>query len=308
MRHVATLGLLTLAAYLLYRAFRSVDPAEVEAAIRSLSPAEVAVAAAATIGSYLVLSLLDWFALQHFDKRLPYPTVLLTSFITYTFNFNFGTLVGAVAMRHRLYEKWGLSTGDVARVMIYATSSSFVGFGLVAGLTFMTEAMPMPEGALLPFATFRPLGVIVFLLAVGYLLLCHRRSAPIKIGRWRYELPDLHGAGRQIAVACVEWMGFTCVLYPLLPATQIAFLTVLGVHLAAAMMGALLHVPGGLGVLEGTFLVMLGGILPRGEILGSLIAYRFVYHLLPLVLASTAYLAVEAQTWSRGRQTAQEGA
>jgi uncharacterized membrane protein YbhN (UPF0104 family) len=192
--------------------------------------------------------------------------------------------------------------------MIYATSSSFVGFGLVAGLAFMTEAMPMPEGALLPFATFRPLGVIVFLLAVGYLLLCHRRSAPLKVGRWRYELPDLHGARRQIAVACVEWMGFTCVLYPLLPATKIAFLTVLGVHLAAAMMGALLHVPGGLGVLEGTFLVMLGDILPRGEILGSLIAYRFVYLLLPLVLASTAYLAVEAQTWSRGRQTAQEGA
>lgn len=308
MRQVATLGMLALAAYLLFRVFRSVDLAEIERVIRGLSFAAFATAGTATIGSYLVLSLIDWVALQHFDKRLPYSTVLLTSFIAYTFNFNFGTLIGAVAMRQRLYEKWGLSPGDVARVVIFATSSSFVGFGLVAGLVFMLEALPIPEDTLFPFTSFRPIGVMMFVFAIGYLFVCHRRMAPIKLGRWRYNFPDMHGARRQIAVACMEWVSFTCVLYPLLPTSQVSFVTVLAVHLAAGMLGAMLHVPGGLGVLESSFLVMLGDIIPRGSILGAIIAFRFVYHVLPLVLASAVYVVVEAQTWWRGRQIAQERA
>jgi len=45
-------------------------------------------------------------------------------------------------------------------------------------------------------------------------------------------------------------------------------------------------VPGGVGVFEAVFLLLMGDKLPAGALLGSLFAYRIVYYLLPLTLSA----------------------
>ena len=69
----------------------------------------------------------------------------------------------------------------------------------------------------------------------------------------------------------------------------------LSVLLIAAVAGVITHVPAGLGVLEAVFVALLSHQVPKGELLGALLAYRAVYYLGPLVLATAAYLLVEAR-------------
>jgi len=74
---------------------------------------------------------------------------------------------------------------------------------------------------------------------------------------------------------------------------RIAYPHVLAVLLVAAVAGVITHVPAGLGVLEAVFVALMGDEVPQGELLGALLAYRAIYYLLPLALATLLYLATE---------------
>ena len=53
--------------------------------------------------------------------------------------------------------------------------------------------------------------------------------------------------------------------------------------------------PGGLGVLETVFVALLSYRVPQGQLLAALLAYRGIYYLLPLILATIAYGVTEMQ-------------
>ncbi len=48
-------------------------------------------------------------------------------------------------------------------------------------------------------------------------------------------------------------------------------------------------------MLEAVFIALLGRQLPHGEILAALLAYRVIYYLVPLGLATAWHLRLEAQ-------------
>ena len=73
-------------------------------------------------------------------------------------------------------------------------------------------------------------------------------------------------------------------------------------HGLAAVVGAMLHVPGGLGVIEAVFLASLGGRLPEGQLVAALLAYRAAFYLLPLLTATVMHLTLEALARRRERQ------
>jgi len=76
--------------------------------------------------------------------------------------------------------------------------------------------------------------------------------------------------------------------------------------LAAVAVGLLSHVPGGLGVFEAMLLLMLPNV-PTEELLGSLLAFRAVYYLAPLVVGALAFLVEELRAqsprWARAQAT-----
>ncbi|MGJ7583533.1 UPF0104 family protein, partial [Variovorax sp. RHLX14] len=65
--------------------------------------------------------------------------------------------------------------------------------------------------------------------------------------------------------------------------------------LVAAVAGVITHVPAGLGVLEAVFVALLAHEVPQAKLLGALLAYRGLYYLLPLVVATLGYLVTEAR-------------
>src|SRR5262249_38463510 len=58
--------------------------------------------------------------------------------------------------------------------------------------------------------------------------------------------------------------------------------------------GALGQVPGALGVLEATVVLLIGHRLPAGVVLSALVTFRAIYYLLPLIAAATVLGTWEA--------------
>jgi phosphatidylglycerol lysyltransferase len=81
----------------------------------------------------------------------------------------------------------------------------------------------------------------------------------------------------------------SAVLWWLLPpGAHIGFITFLGVYAVAVIAGIVSHVPGGVGVFEAVILFTLPGV-PAESLLGSLLAYRAVYYLVPLVFGTLLF-------------------
>jgi uncharacterized membrane protein YbhN (UPF0104 family) len=59
--------------------------------------------------------------------------------------------------------------------------------------------------------------------------------------------------------------------------------------------GVITHVPAGLGVLEAVFVALLAHQLPQSRLLAALLAYRAIYYLLPLAIATVAYALTEVR-------------
>jgi phosphatidylglycerol lysyltransferase len=79
------------------------------------------------------------------------------------------------------------------------------------------------------------------------------------------------------------------VLWSLLPVSaHVRYVTFLGVYAAAVIAGIISHVPGGVGVFEAVILLTLPGV-PTDALLGSLLAYRAVYYLVPLVFGTLLF-------------------
>jgi phosphatidylglycerol lysyltransferase len=75
------------------------------------------------------------------------------------------------------------------------------------------------------------------------------------------------------------------VLYVLLPhEAAISFGAFAGIYLIAIAAGVISNVPGGIGVFEAVLLVLLQSV-PKGSLLGALVAYRAIYYFAPFAVA-----------------------
>jgi phosphatidylglycerol lysyltransferase len=101
-------------------------------------------------------------------------------------------------------------------------------------------------------------------------------------------------AAAQVVLSAVDWAVAAWVFYALLPrADGVGFGLVLGAFLLAQVAGVASQVPGGLGVFETVALWLLTPALPAASVLGSLLAFRAIYYLAPLFLATALLGAYE---------------
>ena len=246
---------------------------------------------------YAVMTLYDMFALTAIGKRLPRRRVALISFISYAFSNTLGmALLVSGSIRYRFYIQAGLSTADVAKVVLFCTVSFWLGLCAVTGATLLLE----PVSPQLPFAALHiPLGIVLTLLPLAWLLGGLLRREPLRFRRWQLALPSFGTALRQVLVGALDWGLAAAVLYALMPSEiVIDFGPFLAIFVLAQMAGLVSHVPGGLGVFEA---VMLAGLGATGNatlsapMLGALAAFRGVYYLLPLCVATVLVVVREAR-------------
>ncbi|SDZ05064.1 hypothetical protein SAMN05518854_103404 [Variovorax sp. YR266] len=294
-RRAAMWGFFALIAWLLVRQARTIDWEEVLDAIRALPLIFLLAAGALAACSFALYSTYDLLGRHLTRHRLGTGTVMGVTFISYAFNLNLGSLVGGVAFRYRLYSRLGLANDTITRVLGFSMLTNWLGYLVVAGTAFCFWPMTLPPNWKIDGGGLRILGAVLLMAALAYLVLC----ATAQGRTWRvrghaFKVPGLPMALLQLAMSCTNWSLMGGVIWFLLQG-QVGYAQVLAVLLVAAVAGVITHVPAGLGVLEAVFVALLAHEVPQAKLLGALLAYRGLYYLLPLVVATLGYLVTEAR-------------
>jgi glycosyltransferase 2 family protein len=293
-RRLLSLAFFAIVAWLLFSHARTVDWSEVLASVRQRPPGSLLIAASLAACSYALYSCFDLLGRHATGHRLAVPQVMIINFISYAFNLNLGALIGGVAFRYRLYSRFGLATETVTRVLMLSMLTNWTGYLLLAGPAFLLSPIPLPDDWKLGTTGMRVLGGLLCLVTISYIALCafsSRRHWTIK--GHDISLPTLPVALLQLAMSSLNWLLIAGAIYYLFD-QKLAFPLVLSVLLIAAIAGVITHVPAGLGVLEAVFMALLSDRLPTHDILATLLTYRALYYIAPLIVATLLYLGIEA--------------
>jgi uncharacterized membrane protein YbhN (UPF0104 family) len=290
---------------LLVRYARGVNWPEVWDALVNL-PRRVLLAAGAIAAlGHLVYSCFDLIGRHYVGHTLSAHKVMQIGFTSYAFNLNMGSAVGGIGFRLRLYSRYGLRYGDIARILTLSMISNWLGYLMLAGAVFAMAPLELPPAWDFDSHDLSLVGVALLAGAIGYIVLC--ALSPRRIWTVRGHellLPPWRMALVQVALSMANWSVIAAVIYTLLQG-QVPYTTVLSVFLIGAMAGVIVRVPAGLGVLEAVFIALLSHRVPEGQLLGALLAYRALYYMLPLAVASLLYLGMEMQ--AKKKHTAPTG-
>lgn len=285
--------------WLLIRQARGIDWDDVLNALSRLPASTLAMAAALAAASFLLYSTYDLIGRRLTGHRLSAGAVMGVTFVSYAFNLNLGSLVGGVAFRYRLYSRLGLDNPTITRVLGFSMLTNWFGYLVVAGAAFCFWPPELPAEWRIDNGGLRVLGAVLLALAAAYLALCAFGSHKIwHLRGHALQPPTLRMALAQLLMSCTNWCLMGGVVW-LLMQRQVPYPEVVGVLLVGAVAGVITHVPAGLGVLETVFVALLSHRLPQGQILAALIGYRVLYYLLPLAIATCAYLAMEVRARQR---------
>ena len=127
----------------------------------------------------------------------------------------------------------------------------------------------------------RPIGAVLLLLALAYVGLSALHKGSVR----GVPLPPFKLTVQQILVASADLLVAAWVLYMLMPAmTGIDYPELVGIYMMAYVLVVLSHVPGGLGVLEPTILVLIPHQY-RLQGFAALIVFRVIYYWAPMSIA-----------------------
>ena len=281
------------AVYLLYREISKYSLADIRMSLAQISMGSIVLSVLLAVINYIILIGYDWLALKGIHKTLPPARVSLVSFVGQAVSYNFGALLGGSTVRFRFYSSWGFSPMDIVRLVLMLAITFWVGaLGLVGAIFMIAPPVIPPElGVHMPM-DIRPLGGILFLIAVSYLVVCKFIHKPIHIFGKEFAFPPFKIAVAQALVAGADLVAAGACLYVLLPPDSgITFLQFLPTYLMAMVAVVLTHVPGGAGVLE-VVILHLTTASPQA-VFAALLCFRVIYYLLPLLLAAIIFAIYE---------------
>jgi phosphatidylglycerol lysyltransferase len=239
-----------------------------------------------TLAGYGCLTLYDALAVHFAGAHVPYPRVALISFMGYAIGHNVGlnTLSGG-AVRYRAYSALGLGAKQIATIIAFGTVTFLLGAGFLLGVSLLTQAGM--SGSVLHVRAWLAMlvGGVLVAAVTAYLWLVSTRTEPLRYGRIVIPMPKARIAFAQVAVACADLLCAASVLYVLLPQqAAISFAAFACIYLIAIAAGVISNVPGGIGVFEAVLLLLLRSV-PKGSLLGALVAYRAIYYFAPFAVA-----------------------
>lgn len=290
-KYMVAAAAIGLAAFLLYRTLSRYSLDELIGAVAAVPTAKLAGAAGFAAASYMTLTFFDYLALSYVGRPLPYPKAALASFTALSLGHNIGlAALSSGAVRYRFYSRWGLTAGEVAKVVVFCGIT--VGLGLLtlggAALLLRTSLAVEITGLRQPLVI--ALGIGCLAIPLIYLVLATLVRRPLRIRRWSLEVPSLRLAIGQVLVGSINFAFVAACLHQALAAiADVAYLGVASVYVIANATALVSHVPGGLGVIESVVMYL----LPQADLIGPLLVFRFVYFLVPLALGGLLFATTE---------------
>jgi len=289
------LALFAAALWFLWNELRQYPLEEIVTALRNLPVSRLLLALGLTGLDYFILTGFDFFGFRYIGKPMPYKQVGPGSFTAYAFSHTVGfSILSGGAVRYRWYSPLGISAGDVARIVLFCGVTYILGFLLAGGVALFRVPAELTANLHVPFVLVRLVGAAMLVVGTGYFVLAAKKRRPFRIHHWKYSSPGPALAAVQGILGVIDWILAASVLYVLLPAGHpLSYVDFLGLYCLAFVIGNASAIPGGLGVFETVLIATLGGHIHTPALVGSLIAFRAIYFLIPLMSASTLLISYE---------------
>jgi len=283
-----TVLVLGIAGVVLARILHDISMADIETSLKAITTRQILISIGLSALSYFVLTGYDVLALHAIKKPQRYWRAALGSFSAYTFSHNLGfaPITGAAA-RWRAYRGTNLTGPDIARIVVIAGVTFWLGILVMLGIFLLTFPGALRvQDMVLPHMTQAAIGLVI-LLGIGlYLVACARQTGPLNILGWTLPVPTTRQALAQFALAATDIAIASAALLVLLPETAWHHYPDFVVAYVVAMVVAMVtHAPGGLGVFEAVILVTLPEV-DKPALVSALILYRVIYYWAPLLLAA----------------------
>jgi phosphatidylglycerol lysyltransferase len=284
--------LFALALGILRRELREVTWHALVQDVLATPPRRLALALFLTALNYAILTGYDFLAFAYAGKQLSWDRIALASFLAYAIanNVGFAMLSGA-SVRYRFYTRWGVTAHELSRIVVAYATTFWLGLLLLGGLSLVTSRLP--DALALPRGIALPLGIFLVAISLAYVVLPAMRREPVRFRSFELPMPAPVVAAAQLLVSTFDWMLAAAVFYVLLPPSGLSFLGLLGAFVVGQLLGLASHVPGGVGVFEGTLVLVLRPFLDSAAVLPALLVYRAVYYLAPLTIALVVLVADE---------------
>ena len=275
-----------LAAWVLFRTFQRISVADVIRHMREVPAGTLLLAAACAYGALLTLALYEVVVVRYVKHCIGRAKPMITAFIAFPLGHAIGqAMLSAGAVRYRMYTPAGFTAMEVGATALLCNLPFGLAFGLLFDLSLVFGAEQLSPLFRISSQWLFVLGCIGLAKDVGYVLFVWQRKAPIRLGGWAVNLPTLRLTALQYVVGLIDVVLVSTVLYLLLPeSARLAYLPFLAVYLASFLVGVLSHVPAGLGVLESMLLLLLPHV-PPAELLASVLLYRVIFEILPLIVS-----------------------
>ena len=288
------IGAVAVSVFILYREFRRISFAEVADSLAAISLGNWALAICATLVAYAALAWYDRIAILHLGKKVSWVFISLCSFTTYALSHNIGASVlsGAV-VRYRAYSTRGLTAQEIGLLIVFCSFTFFIGTVLMGGLALTVEPHIVRRLIDIPDWVSFSIGLLMLALVGLYVLGSWLHFPPWHFKRFTLQYPRLPIVTRQMLAGPLELAAAGAIIYFALPAEgNPGYLVILGIFLASFTLALLSHAPGGLGVLEVTFLAALPEMNPN-DVLAALIVFRLLYLLIPFAFALIVVVVFE---------------
>lgn len=278
---------------------RELDWAEIAESLRAYKISLVASAFALALLGYLACSAYDLLSRHYVKHDIPTPTVLAIAFVSYAVNLNVGALLGGIGFRYRLYSRYGLGTAQTTQIIGLSVLTNWAGFILLAGLLLLFWPPQLKASWHMGEAALQGAGLLLLGVVAAYLAFCaafHGRKREIR--GVEFQCPSLPYAGAQLALSSSNWLAASASVFLLMP-EHVPFSAVMIAFMASGLGGLIVRLPAGIGVLEGTFIALLGGSVGHGRLMAALLAFRAVYYIAPLIAALLLHLTLEMRAKQR---------
>jgi len=282
------------AAWVLVQRIEEIDFEDVAQHLSSVPLPTVITALLCAAGVYITIGVYEGIAVRLASERTLRWQAFRTAVIANPLGRAIGVaMVSGGALRYRMYAPEGLSLKQIGAVILLVAMPYVFGVGWLIDLSLLLHLKEASRAFQLPLAAVAVFGALGLAKDIGWLTFVATRTQPIVLRGQSIRLPSLRDALVQIAFGLTQISLMTTILYLFMPSElNMAWPAFVAVYCIAFVAGQMSNVPAGLGVLEAALFLMLPHV-PPGKLVGSVLAYRAVYELVPLGMALVLLLIYE---------------
>jgi phosphatidylglycerol lysyltransferase len=288
-----------LTAFAIYKLTTEIRIEDVRDALAATPTSAILLSLVFTALSFVALICYDLTAIDYVRKeKLPLVSVAITSFSAYAIGntAGFGAL-SAGAIRLRAYLRLGLTPEEIGKIVAFVTLAFGLGILGVTALSTLVTAPRLSSLSGVDATLIRGISIAI-LLVMGTLFFLGRGGRRINVGPLTIRLPDNKTSSQQFLVSALDMAASATALYVLIPQDAIGWPSFFAIYSTAVGLGLISHVPAGIGIFEAVMVSALGAHVPVDRLLGSLLLYRLIYNVLPLLIAVLALILVETRRFA----------